>query len=101
LIKRYPHCGLYWFKIEGCEGDTTCGRNDFTNRHDVTGKAFWKYQLTRIGGKLQWAKDILKETIQVSEDNTHNNTDLKPVGCGKGFKWCDLPKIDEKNSWII
>jgi small GTP-binding protein len=99
LMKRCPHCNLIWFKREGCDGSTTCGRNDFTNRHDVTGKAFWKYQLTRIGGKLQWAKNILKETIQVSEENTnksHNNTDSKPVGCGKGFKWCDLPKIEDE-----
>jgi predicted GTPase len=57
LIKRCPHCYLIWFKTEGCDGVTTCGNNSFGNRRKLTGKAFWKYQLTRIGGKLKWEKN--------------------------------------------
>jgi small GTP-binding protein len=25
MIKKCPHCGLVWFKVQGCDGETTCG----------------------------------------------------------------------------
>lgn len=25
FIKKCPHCGLYWLKVNGCRGTTTCG----------------------------------------------------------------------------
>jgi len=29
LIKECPHCGLIWFKTEGCDGKTNCGATGF------------------------------------------------------------------------
>ena len=25
LVKKCPNCGLIWLKVDGCDGDTTCG----------------------------------------------------------------------------
>lgn len=130
LIKRCPHCELIWFKTEGCDGITTCGNNEFENRSDVSKKAFWKYQLRRIGGKLQWTKNIITgENVNQQTENTEldykessqtprevlsniltertrfinslfnmsaNAAKSKRVGCGKKFKWSELPKIEDE-----
>jgi hypothetical protein len=39
----------------------------------------------------------MKETFLGNTNKPHGENNSKPVGCGKGFKWCDLPKIDEKS----
>jgi small GTP-binding protein len=139
LIKRCPYCNLIWFKTEGCDGITTCGNSSFTNSKKFTKKAFWKYQLKRTGGKLQWEKnpieeynfDALNENFEVDlEENLEENLEdsiavlikyhastllsrifrrhlrsinrhrdvanSKGVGCGKQFKWSDLPKIEDE-----
>ncbi|UJR17313.1 hypothetical protein I4U23_004208 [Adineta vaga] len=62
LIKRCPNCQLIWFKTEGCDGQTTCGRRGFSDHTIFSSKAFWKYQLKRIGGKLHWEKNPVNET---------------------------------------
>ncbi|CAF4424564.1 unnamed protein product [Rotaria sp. Silwood2] len=82
LIKRCPHCKLIWFKTEGCDGSTFCGNNDFESRKDVSKKAFWKYQLERIGGKLIFIKNPASENILEENEfkyldqlrNAHFNT---------------------------
>ena len=127
LIKRCPHCHLIWFKTEGCDGITSCGNNNFSDRRKITSKSFWKYQLTRIGGKLTWEKspnlDISNEDLEevLAEDSDErteehgsiftrilrsfpfrptrrervNGENPEGVGCGKQFKWSDLPKIED------
>ncbi|CAF1216298.1 unnamed protein product [Adineta steineri] len=90
LIKRCPHCKLIWFKTEGCDGLTTCGNNKFSRPKDVSDKAFWKYQLERIGGKLQFVKNstdknIFKEMTNDAEEDfeenvqKHFDTDIQNV----------------------
>jgi hypothetical protein len=56
LIKRCPCCDLIWFKTEGCDGETNCGNNNFTNHFDVSRRPLHKYKLVRIDGKLRWEK---------------------------------------------
>ncbi|CAF3155956.1 unnamed protein product, partial [Rotaria sp. Silwood2] len=75
LIKRCPHCKLIWFKTEGCDGSTFCGNNDFESRKDVSKKAFWKYQLERIGGKLIFIKNPASENILEENEAAENCSD--------------------------
>ncbi|CAF1141253.1 unnamed protein product [Rotaria sordida] len=126
LIKRCPYCKLIWFKTEGCDGITTCGNNSFSKRSGITSKAFWKYQVQRIEGKLQWTKnpveDVIEENseekpeenfeefverpsdplnlvqhlIRIKMKNFQNKANSKRVGCGKKFKWSELPKIEDE-----
>ncbi|CAF1334831.1 unnamed protein product [Rotaria sp. Silwood1] len=114
LIKKCPYCGLIWFKTEGCDGTTTCGNNKFDSYYDVSSKAFWKYHLQRTDGKLQWTKNPMKKNIL--EESTRDGKETlirsvqwvstiikecsddansKRVGCGKEFKWSQLPKVDD------
>lgn len=86
LIKRCPYCKLIWFKTEGCDGQTTCGNNHFSNDELATHKAFWKYYLERVGGKLHWQKkpaedfDMVTEvdSVDVNENFTQNSTTNMP-----------------------
>jgi hypothetical protein len=101
LIKRCPHCQLIWFKTEGCDGSTTCGNNSFKKRSDiVSSNTSWKYNLQRIGDKLRWEKNPMASTNASSASpNTNknrNDTTMKPIGCGKIFKWSALPKIEDE-----
>jgi hypothetical protein len=46
MIKKCPYCGLIWFKIEGCDGETTCG-NLPSKPYDCRSyqnKTFFKYR---------------------------------------------------------
>ena len=119
LIKACPYCELIWFKTEGCDGRTTCGNNQFSEGNCVTSKAFWKYQLQRIGGKLGWIKNPIrnsnpKEQMQNVAEKLHENSISRvtesirlmcerrisrkstSVGCGKSFVWSTLPKINDE-----
>jgi GTPase Era involved in 16S rRNA processing len=93
LIKRCPSCGLIWFKTEGCDGQTHCGNNQFTNYFDQSSKPFWKYILQRINGKLRWQKNEMEK--KEPEKLTKRVANSESVGCGEGFIWSELPKIED------
>ncbi|CAF3636421.1 unnamed protein product [Rotaria sp. Silwood1] len=93
LIKRCPNCKLIWFKTEGCDGVTTCGNKIFTNHQDVKSKAFWKYNLQRINGKLQLVKNNMETKALLKA--MHINSNSNRIGCGIEFKWSELPKIED------
>ena len=97
MIKRCPNCGLIWFKTEGCDGSTTCG-NRVSNYYDILSKPWWKYQLRRINGKLQWTR-TQKTQISLSvrtNNNSINNRQGNRQGCGQNFIWSELPKIEDE-----
>ena len=31
MIRRCPHCGEIWMKVEGCDGQTRCGERGWEN----------------------------------------------------------------------
>ncbi|UJR11359.1 hypothetical protein I4U23_015540 [Adineta vaga] len=114
LIKRCPHCQLIWFKTEGCDGETTCGNNEFRNHSDSHGRLFYKYQLERANGKLRWFK--MPDVKNIPAPQMHSApfgssrraaraselrfSSLPPAkearGCGETFVWSDLPKIEDE-----
>ncbi len=84
---------MIWFKTEGCDGQTQCGNNEFTNYFDQSSKPFWKYILQRINGKLRWQKNEMEE--KEPEKLTKRVANSESVGCGEGFIWSELPKIED------
>jgi small GTP-binding protein len=94
LIKQCPHCGLIWFKTEGCDGQTSCGNNGFSSYFDLSVKPFWKYILRRVNGTLRWEKNQMAKKQLVKP--TQNNTTSQRVGCGKPIIWGELPKIQDE-----
>jgi hypothetical protein len=93
LIKRCPHCGLIWFKTEGCDGSTTCGQR-VSNYYDISAKVIFKYVLKRINGKLEWEKNSMKESSVKQSKIADSNS--KQVGCGRKFVWSRLPKLEDE-----
>ena len=100
LIKECPNCHLIWFKTEGCDGETTCGRRQFSNYYDTnTSVTVWfKYFIEKVGKTLKIKKSPL-EPIDIKGDwkqkvEEKNSKDLG-VGCGKKIVWGELPKLDE------
>lgn len=96
LIKRCPGCEEIWFKTEGCDGTTTCGENSFAEASNNSTRSFWKYQITRVNGKLQWVKDKIRKSKHERPEELRCNRNSKPVGCGKKFDWSKLPKLEDE-----
>jgi hypothetical protein len=57
MIRKCPHCGLIWFKTEGCDGATQCGNTKFKNKEKKAKcvKCDFKY----VEGKLTCIKNKL------------------------------------------
>ena len=92
LIKHCPQCGQVWWKVEGCDGTTTCGNRSFSNYFDMLTKPRWKFRLKRLNGKLRW--DKTKEEPLLDMQKACDTS--RGVGCGALWKWSDIPKVEEK-----
>ena len=91
LIKKCPSCDEIWYKIEGCNGQTTCGNNSFSNYYDVSTKPFWRFTLERVDGIIRWTKvERSKRKLPEMAPTSEN----KRKGCGTSFDWGKLPPID-------
>lgn len=49
-FKKYPHCGLIWFKVKGCD-NMTCGRRTFI-KDSICGR-FKNYIFNLLSGKIK------------------------------------------------
>ena len=76
-IKRCPYCKLVWSKLEGCDGETTCGNRPF-NYLDIqkTTTQFFKYSFKRINDKLTWTKNEIPQNPVLVENATSANSSL-------------------------
>lgn len=95
LIKRCPHCGLIWFKVEGCDGETTCG-NQVSSFYDTCVGTAFNYVLKMIDGKRVVEKKPMKPNQLVEQDKNTVSTSTKKVGCGRTIVWKDLPKLEDE-----
>ena len=88
-LRKCPHCGLIWTKIEGCNGDTICGnRPSFVN--DIRDSAFSvlaTFTFEWIGNKLNITKGGSK-SVQSEMSLTSNF-----AGCGKTINWSDMATV--------
>lgn len=108
-VKKCPHCGIYFAKVEGCDGETTCGavpasKNEF--RGDFL--RYWKYIVSRINGRLQITKNKNYTELPSSRKNStsvctsariNRQKDLNGknnIGCGKSIVWSQIPPLSEK-----
>jgi hypothetical protein len=103
-IKRCPHCGLVWLKVEGCSGMTTCGALP----ESAEARVKTKYQWIRQDGKLfflpfdvpevikqqivktrKWMSSLCKQVMGIRPTVKHG----VGVGCGKKISWNDMPPV--------
>ena len=88
-LRKCPYCSTIWTKVEGCEGDTTCGSrpstvNDFRDSaYSVLGTFSFRWlgngnmEITKSGGK----------TVK-SERNSSS-----AIGCGKTINWKEMATV--------
>jgi len=84
-LRRCPHCGLVWAKLEGCDGDTTCG-NLMQSRENRYGQlATFSFQFQN--GHL----NILKSGTKPVEPS--KSSQQRGVGCGKTINWKQMAPV--------
>lgn len=94
LIKACPHCNIIWFKTEGCDGETTCGKHNFSGTS--VSDAF-DYVFERVNGAIQYFKKPTKRGSNVTLRKTPLAASSSHYrGCGNRIVWKDLPKLKEE-----
>ncbi|EAS06486.1 signal recognition particle receptor beta subunit (macronuclear) [Tetrahymena thermophila SB210] len=90
LFKRCPNCNLIWLKVEGCDGNTTCGNRYFGKDFFQTSKYFMRYIFD--WRNLKWVKQQQNKSQQ--KDNYQKND--QGIGCGSTFNWGEAPIIGQE-----
>ena len=88
-LRKCPHCGLIWTKVEGCEGETTCGnRPDFVN--DLRDPSY-----AELGTfSFQWLGDGQLTITKVSKKTVNSERSSKPkTGCGNSIEWKKMATV--------
>ena len=87
-LRKCPHCGVIWTKVEGCEGDTTCG-NRPDNVNDFRDPAY-----AQLGTfSFRWLDGRLRIT-KVSHKTVKSERSSKPkFGCGKSINWKQMATV--------
>ena len=88
-LRKCPYCSTIWTKVEGCEGDTTCGKrpsavNDFRDSaYAVLGTFSFRWlgngnlEITKSGGKT------VKSEVSSSSG----------IGCGNTINWKKMATV--------
>ena len=89
-LRKCPHCGLIWTKVEGCDGDTTCGnRPSFVN--DFRDPSF-----AELGTFLfQWLGNGRLHIIKIGQKKVNSEKrSTVQYGCGKSVNWKQMATVD-------
>jgi hypothetical protein len=97
LIKQCPYCGIIWFKVEGCDGQTTCG-NKVESPFDLLTKHFRRIRFLRVDGRISWTKSLLNEIVAKVRSFVPKTRIFyhQGAGCGKSIIWKDLPPLKDE-----
>jgi hypothetical protein len=99
------HCGAIWVKVEGCDGETTCGSLP-TSRADATGNSggfghYFGFGFSLCGGKWKINRKKLKRRYTTSGSSASNNGVHKKrdgaiieSGCGNQINWTSMRPIE-------
>ena len=85
--KRCPHCNEVWIKVEGCEGQTTCGERPSAGI-DVRNPSFGVLG-TYIFSWTEKIFSIKKHTDRKIERQISGTG----IGCGRQINWNTLQKV--------
>jgi len=102
LIKKCPFCQEIWFKVEGCDGTTSCGEVPVDKKNDIFSTNPFKYSIKRTDGVLKWFRQdfsLLMNKVRDKQDENKNEVKkAKPEkkGCGQRIVWKNLPKLPDQ-----
>jgi len=94
-LRQCPHCGLKWAKVEGCEGNTTCG-NRPAGGNDLRDPAYAEMATFTFhwvkGGKAK------KGQLQIQKSGSKAVQAPRPrsgsgPGCGKTINWSTMKQV--------
>jgi len=108
-LKKCPYCHLVWVKVEGCDGETTCGNrpSSSNSRDGGTGGTF--QPITPVALYIEKGANghyvVRRKAIQqqaASATTTSKNFRLpfgvapaNPQGCGRRFEWKLAPTLSD------
>ena len=93
-LRECPHCGLLWAKVDGCDGDTTCGEipeglNDLRDKSYGIMATFnfsWLKGSKGKKGKLNISKRGTKKAKVHARASSGQ-------GCGKSINWSSMKQV--------
>ena len=94
-LRKCPHCGHVWAKVEGCDGATTCGSRPVEVLNDMRSLEYAvlsTYTFIWSGGSLRIEKSGEKEVASNVDPN--NREKDSGAGCGKPITWSGMAKAD-------
>ena len=93
-LRKCPHCGHVWAKVEGCEDETTCGNRPSTRqRYEEARVCNLKHLYIYL---VRWQPSYRKSGEKKVSSNMDPNSRGKDsgAGCGKPITWKLMPKAD-------
>jgi len=98
-LRKCPHCGEIWAKIEGCDGETTCGNpvGELDERFHIMANFTFEFD----GRRLSITKGASRPV-----GDTHQKVNGSGAGCGRRIAWANMmpvavpPEIVEKKNAV-
>ena len=91
--RRCPHCNEVWIKVEGCEGDTNCGKRPSVGI-DVRNSTFGvlgTYIFNWLNDNQNFKLTINKQADRKVEQKSSGSTSR--IGCGRSINWSNMPIV--------
>ena len=92
-IKKCPHCGEIWIRVEKCDNKTYCGNLPKSKDNNHNNKIFLKYEISWSDKKYTYKKKSMPTLII---DKKTNFEGKKTLGCGNSIVWKDLPYLTDE-----
>ncbi|KAM3133696.1 hypothetical protein pb186bvf_014242 [Paramecium bursaria] len=90
LLKMCNFCGLVWMKVQGCSGQTFCGK--VPDQDEIMqGKQFTKYKFEYSNKKISF--QLLKQEQSKIQFKLNNGN--KQEGCKKPIAWDTMLSLDQ------
>jgi len=85
-LRKCPHCGEVWAKLEGCDGDTTCGNRATLRESRFANMYSFSFQFD--GKRLN-----INKTGSKRIDSASHATNGRGRGCGNRITWSAMAPV--------
>lgn len=99
-IRRCQYCGEVWVKVEGCDGETTCGLIPSDGGDAWGGDSFCQNVWSKVEGGLWRPRKFTKKKKARVARTPMVDSDRK-VGCGRTIDWKNQAIVPEAELDIL
>ena len=93
-FRKCPHCGLLWTKVEGCQGQTTCGARPYREKSDHA-----KDKDKMANFTFSWDEKSKRLSIRKNEKKSgcafEATQKESPRGCLKPITWTEMEPVTD------